>query len=52
MKKMLFLVVSFVAAALCADEIKIDFNAKAPWKDVRNHSKRVTIENKEFLGII
>ena len=50
MKKMLFLAVSFIAAALCADEIKIDFNASSPWKEVRNHSKRLTFENKEFLG--
>ena len=50
MKKMLFLAAAFISVALCAAEIKIDFSAPSPWGSVRNHGKRVIIENKEFQG--
>lgn len=50
MKKMLFLAAAFISATLFADDIKINFSAPSPWGSVRNHSKRVIIENKEFQG--
>ncbi len=50
MKKMLLLTAVLFAAASFAAELKIDFNAATPWKEIRNHSKRLQFENKEFKG--
>ena len=50
MKKLLLIsAVSMVFTAFAA-EMKLDFSSPAPWKIMRNHSKRVKFETKEFKG--
>ena len=50
MKKILLLTALFALLSTFADEMKLDFNSGAPWKIMRNHSKRVKFETKEFKG--
>lgn len=50
MKKMLIAAAFICAAAAFAAEIKIDFNAAAPWKAMRNHGQRLKFETKEVQG--
>lgn len=50
MKKTFVLIALFLFVSAFAAEMKIDFSAPSPWKEMRNHSKRVKFENKEFKG--
>ena len=50
MKKTLLLTAFALLFTAAAAELKIDFNAEKPWKEMRNHSKRVKFETKEFQG--
>ena len=50
MKKSLIFAAFAILFTAAAAELKIDFNAAKPWKEMRNHSKRVKFETKEFQG--
>lgn len=50
MKHILLSAAVFMLFSAFAAELKIDFSAASPWKIMRNHSKRVKFEHKEFKG--